>query len=211
MTKRKPPAPPRLGRRGSLRQPKLELLIFCEGGNTEPHYIRNFAREHANNLVKIEIIAPAGVPTTLVAKAIEAYNQIGLSKNSFEQHDQVWVVFDRDDHLHVDQAIAHAEAVGVHVAFSNPCFEIWLLLHYTEFDAPDNRHEVQQKLTKHDRNYDPDGRKEASYLSLSLNYALARVRAVRMRARRRDEGKARSEPYTNVDLLTELIVENGRS
>ena len=210
MARRKPPAPPLLSRRGPVRQPKLALLVFCEGKNTEPDYIRSFARERANSLVRVNLVAPAGAPTTLVEKAKAARAQIAASKNSYERFDQVWVMFDRDEHPNVDQAIAHAEAAGVHVGFSNPCFEVWLLLHYGNFDAPDHRHDVQRKFAEHDKHYDRKGSKELNYPALSSNYALARERAIRMRARRREEGRAKGEPYTDVDMLTELIVANGK-
>ncbi|MEU7853502.1 RloB family protein [Nonomuraea sp. NPDC049141] len=44
--------------------------------------------------------------------------------------EQVWAFFDRDDHSHVERSHARAEAMGVKVAFSHPCFELWLLLHF---------------------------------------------------------------------------------
>lgn len=210
MTRRKAPEPPRLSRRAAVREPKFALLVFCEGQNTEPLYIDAFARAHGNQLVRLEIVAPAGVPMTIVAKAKEAKARLAKSKNSFEQFDQVWAVFDRDEHPQVEQALSQAEAAGLKVGYSNPCFEVWLLLHRDEFDAPDGRHEVQKKYAALDKSYDPKGAKSLDFATLSSGYQNAKRRAERMRERRKEEGDPRREPYTDVDVLTELIIANGR-
>ena len=42
----------------------------------------------------------------------------------------IWCVFDRDEHPQIEEAKALAAENGVLIAFSNPCFELWLLLHY---------------------------------------------------------------------------------
>ena len=47
------------------------------------------------------------------------------SKDSFEENDQVWAVFDRDEHPRFDEAIALCDGHGVLVGRSNPCFELW--------------------------------------------------------------------------------------
>ena len=41
-----------------------------------------------------------------------------------------WIVFDRDKVVNFDDIIREAEAEGVSVGWSNPCFEIWYLLHF---------------------------------------------------------------------------------
>jgi hypothetical protein len=45
-------------------------------------------------------------------------------------------VFDRDQHPNVDALIRQAEDAGVSVAFSHPCFELWLLVHFRQYGAP---------------------------------------------------------------------------
>jgi hypothetical protein len=211
MSRRSPPAPPSLRRRASIRKPKVALLIFCEGKNTEPSYLEAFAQEHGNQLVRIQVVAPAGVPLTIIAKAKAARAQIAKSKNSFEIFDQVWALFDRDEHPGVEQAIADAKAGQIQVGYSNPCFEVWLLLHHSEFDAPDDRHAVQKRYAAVDDRYDPKRSKTLDYETLRPGYTDACARAVRMRGRRQTEGRPLAEPYTDVDVLTELIVANGRT
>jgi RloB-like protein len=72
----------------------------------------------------------------------------GRGLNSFEEGDQVWAVFDRDDHEAFQEAVNRCEQVGVFVGRSNPCFELWLILHQQEYDRPDGRDAVQAHLQR---------------------------------------------------------------
>ena len=67
---------------------------------------------------------------TLVNKAAEARD-----RNSLEQGeiDEVWCVFDVEwprNHPNLRQATEKAKARNVNLAISNPCFELWLVLHF---------------------------------------------------------------------------------
>ena len=46
--------------------------------------------------------------------------------------DSVWCVFDVDNHSNttLEKAVRYAENVKVNTVISNPCFELWYLLHY---------------------------------------------------------------------------------
>ena len=44
--------------------------------------------------------------------------------------DEVWALLDRDEHDGIPEAIRRAVKAGVEVAFSNPAFELVLLLHF---------------------------------------------------------------------------------
>ena len=45
-------------------------------------------------------------------------------------------MFDRDEHAHFLTASQEAQAVGLHLARSWPCFEFWLVLHFTYHRRP---------------------------------------------------------------------------
>jgi hypothetical protein len=162
-------------------------------------------------LVEVEPVPGAGVPLTLVEKAVKAKReQKRRQKNSFEENDQVWVAFDRDNHPNIPQAHQTATSNGVGVAFTNPCFELWILLHIRDYDAPDNRHEIQKVLRENLPSYDPNGAKKCDFRKLADGVKKACERAARMRQRRVDEGKPRETPYTDVDLLVQVVMENGK-
>jgi hypothetical protein len=209
MSKRNFPKGPLLRRGRPNRAPRLRVFIFTEGKNTEPTYLKDFAAEHGNSLVVLECEGGAGVPATLVEKAKTQLTLVRRSRNSFEKSDQVWVIFDEDEHPKVREAIAQALSLGIKVGYSNPCFEVWLILHHADHDAPDGRHAVQHKLAALDNGYDT-GAKKPTYALLSPNYDQAKARAKKMRARRKKERNPLGCPYTDVDLLTEVIVINGK-
>lgn len=208
---RRPPKGPDLRRRGSSRGPLLRIVIYMEGKNTEPQYFERFAVEHGNSRVEIDCVGGAGVPATLVDKAKARNAQIRRSRNSFEREDQVWVIFDEDEHPDVQQSIQRARGLGVKVGYSNPCFEVWLLLHHGDHDNSDDRRQVQRRLGLLDPGYKPTGAKEPTYPLLSARYSDAKRRAEAMRARRIAEGDEMGRPYTDIDLLTEIIIANGRA
>ncbi len=188
MARRRWPDGPQLRRRKAQRPPRLRLVVFTEGKVTEPSYIESFAAEHGNSLVLVRCVAGAGVPATLVAKARAELARIKRASNSFERADRVWVIFDEDEHPLVQQSINLARTQGISVGYSNPCFEVWLLLHFADHGAPDDRHAVQQKLAALDEGYDQKGSKKPTYEKLSAGFGDAAERALRMRERRVQEG-----------------------
>ena len=75
------------------------------------------------------------VPLTLVARAAKARAQ-----NRLDQHevDEIWCFFDVEwpqNHPNLQEAINRAEQSHVRLAISNPCFELWLALHFADRTA----------------------------------------------------------------------------
>lgn len=122
---RRAPAP--LRRRAGALPERRTILIFTEGKNSEPDYLRGLKKlEHiaASTSVSVEIAAEHAVPLTLVKLAAERLKD--------REIDECWAVFDVEwpqHHPHLTEAISLAKARGVRIAVSNPCFEIWLILH----------------------------------------------------------------------------------
>lgn len=200
-----------VARRPPSRDARLAIIVFCEGAVTEPAYFRGFARDYGNMLVSVEIVKAAGVPVTLVDSAVARMREIRNSKNSFERKDQCWAVFDCDDHVRVPDAIQRARDAGVGVAYSNPCFELWAVLHFEDHDAPDGRRQIQKRLEQLMPKYKPDDGKLLDYSSVASTYPTAVGRAKKMTERRIAEGCPLGNPFTGVHLLTETIRENGKA
>ena len=203
---------PDLRRRKYAREPKRRFLIYCEGANTEIRYFEALNRVVAHALISVEAIGPAGVPYTLAQTAVERASDLGLTKrarrrlDSFEERDEVWAVFDRDEHPNYREAIQLCEQKGVGVACSNPCFEVWLILHFADHDRPDSRREVQRRLRALCPEYDPDKGKCPDCSVLAGVVADAERRAEAQLARRTAEaGAALGPPHTMVWRLTRSI------
>lgn len=127
-----------LDRRVGVRTPRRIFLVFCEGTRTEPDYLNALKREPAvrdSAAVDIRMGRESGVPLTLVQAAAEAQD-----RNFHEQGeiDEVWCLFDVEwprNHPNLSEARDKAAASGVRLAISNPCFELWLALHFEDRTA----------------------------------------------------------------------------
>jgi len=137
---RKRPTASRPRRRTGVRTPKKTLLVFCEGERTEPEYLTALRNEPAvRETAAVDIrLAPefaGSVPDTLVRRATEALQKADEEDGEI---DEVWCVFDVEwprNHPRLKEAVRDATAAGVRLAISNPCFEIWLTLHFQDQSA----------------------------------------------------------------------------
>jgi hypothetical protein len=114
------------GTRSELRT----IVVFCEGANSEPDYVNGLKRlPHVlrNTALNIEIHPKQGTPLTLVRMAAE--------RKKDPEVDECWCLFDVEwpkHHPNLPEAVDLATRAGVRLAISNPCFELWLILHHRE-------------------------------------------------------------------------------
>jgi hypothetical protein len=138
-----------LRRRKPFREPKPRILIVCEGTRTEPEYFTDL-RNRERSLVEL-VIEAGGTPKTLVERAValkkESKRQAKKDPNLGYEH--VWCVFDVDEHPYVAEAQQQARDNKIDVAISNPCFELWALLHFQDQHAWIDRSNVQHLCRQH--------------------------------------------------------------
>ena len=205
---------PNLKRRGFQREPKRRFLLYCEGKNTEPAYFDAIKRVCSSTLIAVEIAPGVGVPYTIAERAVERARSEGLarrsrreSRSSFEENDQVWAVFDRDTHPRFDEAITLCERYGVRVGRSNPCFELWLILHEQDHDRYEDCDEMQSILEKLRPEYDKNSGKTPDCEELVARVQQAERRGAVLLQRRRAAGDPFGNPSTTVGYLTREIRE----
>lgn len=195
----------RPARRPPFRRPKRKILIVCEGKNTEPQYFRQFAAARRESLIDVDVAPEAGVPLSVVRKAQQLREADRVdSKRAGDPslaYDAVWCVFDVDEHPHVPAAIETARQSDLLIAMSNPCFELWLVLHHRESPGMIHRHDVQRML----KEFVPDYDKHVSYRNHYAGYEDACKRARRLDKLAEDVGGAGRNPTTGVYRLTESI------
>ena len=129
-----------LRRNVATRQPRKTLAVFCEGERTEPEYLEALKREPAVRDVaavdlRVETKGEGSVPLTLVRMAIAAQEKASREEGEI---DEFWCVFDVEwpkNHPGLKQALDLARRHGIKLAVSNPCFELWLLLHFWDHRA----------------------------------------------------------------------------
>jgi len=196
---------PLLRQRPADREPKRRFTIVCEGKNTEPAYFMALKVTVRDALVDLVVVPAAGVPMTIAQRSAELVRRAPGRVDSFEEKDEVWAVFDRDEHPNFDEAVRLCEAKSVGVARSNPCFEIWLILHETDFHRPDGRHAVMAHLQSLCPEYDAAKGKRPDCLRLIARIEDAERRTERQLAARADEGSPYGPPSTTVFKLTRAI------
>lgn len=136
-SRRPPKGPVSLRRDIATYDPRRTFKVFCEGQRTEPDYLRALKDEpHVCDVASVNIDVaedPQGaVPYTLVSAAAEFKSQ---SSEETGEIDEVWCLFDVEcpiNHPRLDEAVSLAEESGVRLAISNPCFELWLALHFED-------------------------------------------------------------------------------
>lgn len=116
-------------RNAPKRKPKPIIVIIAEGKNvTETQYFRHFYDQNSNYNIRPLIVGHRTDPESML-KAIEDYWK--RNELSEENGDIAFVVLDLD----CDEKKAHlinklSAKTNAHFVVSNPCFEIWFLLHF---------------------------------------------------------------------------------
>jgi hypothetical protein len=106
-----------------------------------------------------------------------------------------------DDHPLIPEATDQAKANGIELAISNPCFELWALLHFQDQQAHIERGKVQHLCATHMPRYE----KKLDYEILRPKYSNAVKRAEDLERLHESRGTAGANPSTTVYRLVELI------
>lgn len=120
---------PSLKRKGDARKPKQNVLIVCEGEETEPNYLIGWAAANELNRVANVRIVGMGESTGRLVMEAEALNR-ERQRRVGHGYDQIWLVMDKDDNEDFDVCITEASRKGYKVAWTNNAFEWWLCLHF---------------------------------------------------------------------------------
>jgi hypothetical protein len=194
-----------LRRRPASREPRRRILVICEGKVTEPRYLRALRLVFHTRTLEIVIDDQHGVPKTLVERAVElkkeAAREAKRQKDDFLAYDEVWCVFDIDEHPLLPEARQQARDNGISLAISNPCFELWALLHFRDQTAAETRQKVRSLLKSHIPRYDKE--LPAPTLIPLLEQAMQRARHLDHLAEL--AGAPGKNPSTGVHLLMERI------
>lgn len=192
-----------LRRRGPRRLPKKRFLIVCEGKVTEPSYFDDL-RIHLRSVIDLKL-EPAGQPKTIVERALvlrrEAQSLARRSQDLNNRYDEVWCVFDVDEHPRLAEAKQQALANGLDVAISNPCFELWALLHFQDQNAHIERERVQSLCRQYMAGYE----KRLPFSVLAPRIEEAVDRALKLAAWHQTRGTNGENPSTGVHILVERI------
>ncbi|WOI54937.1 RloB family protein [Palleronia sp. LCG004] len=201
-----------------------KVLIVTEGEKTEPDYFNRLIATLGLTTAKVRVSGEGGAAPVSVFEAAE---QILIRDDDFEQ---VYVVFDRDEHESYDEAIAKVHGLSQRNAFrkktikaitSVPCFEVWFRLHASNSCKPYTGNAGGQTAAKalvsdlrtaeiHGEkvfsNYDKKNC-EAFFRQLALHRSEAKTRSARVlsQAKARGDAEHHENPSTRVHLVVEAL------
>ncbi|MFF1417545.1 RloB family protein [Streptomyces sp. NPDC058280] len=146
--RKRPSFESRLDRTVGRRVSRQRLLVVCGAKVTERDYVQGLKSSARNPAVSVRVIEHPKAPSQVVSYAAKVLETAG------EEYDETWCVLDVDDFTDIDQAVVIAARRQIEIALSNPCFELWLLLHFTDH----HRHAPSYKqLVPYLDKYLPDG------------------------------------------------------
>lgn len=193
-----------LRRERSNKKPRSRILILCEGAVTEPNYFKEFIEDIRNPCAYVEVDRTGGSPKTLVERAADRKKKArkrGVAPD--ERFDEYWCVFDVDQHPKLSDAKQQARDNNICLAVSNPCFELWILLHFQECTRYEHRHGIQSSC----RHRLPGYSKYVPYWDLKGGYSDAVRRAQELEKKHAADGTD-GNPSTSVYRLTERLLGN---
>ncbi|MCY4539950.1 MAG: RloB family protein [Chloroflexi bacterium] len=118
-------------RKSGTRRRKPTFVIATEGEKTEPDYFAHLDRIHREiNIILLPADDGHSQPRQVLEKLLCKKQQ--LDKEELKSY-KYWIVFDHDRRPcpELRTVMQDAEADKVCVADSNPCFEAWLIQHFS--------------------------------------------------------------------------------
>ena len=183
------------------------VYLICEGSETEIRYFKKF-RSRECNIDIVPIPSQYKSADKLVQKARAT---IGYSPYYPDEGDIIWCVFDRDDNTNAMLSKAKQMAIkeGYQIAFSNPSFEVWFLLHFNNQTTPVENCETAIKLLKKKGRLEQYEKNKEVYEQLKpLQEAAidrAKKRVAALQAEHTEILSGESNPVTTVAELVEYL------
>ncbi len=207
-------------RREAFRDARL-IVIASEGKDTERIYFKALAKEYTNPRVHVHVLERSeneqnNSSPEHVLKQLNDYK----SQYELEADDELWLVVDKDrwtEAMLSRVATECSQEVAMHMALSNPCFELWLLLHMEDaVSLPPEEQKQWMENRRKSKNADPylkvrlrqkmGSYHESSYDALTL---IAHIENAIERARALDKNPTDRWPQTlgtRVYLLAESVM-----
>lgn len=142
---------PTRSRRPATREPSLRVLLVCGSERTESEYFKGLRSHVGARSVSVKVVERPSAPDQVVR-----YARDHCGRDDF---DETWCAVDVDrfevEGAKVSAAHGLADSAGIRMATSNPCFELWLLLHHEGCTSHcDGYSDVEVRLKRFVSSYD---------------------------------------------------------
>lgn len=175
--------------------------VFCEGQVTEPEYLCLLAKSNRNVVLKIKKCGKS--PEKLLQEA----QKFDTSNKRMKEVDEIWCIFDVDNYTsqHIDDIRMSATRSSIQTGVSNPCFELWLVLHKAEQTAYITSDKVKRRAEAL-RLINGKEIAETGWSCLLDNYEDAKARAIALKRMHQQKGSPTgSNPSTDVWRLVDVL------
>lgn len=141
-------------RRMAEREPSNTILVVAEG-TTERNYFAGLRTRKST----VQIVVPKSHPTDALGLVKLCVGQMDARGIDIDHGDMAICVFDIEgnDVTNLSRAIKLAHRSGVLLAMTNPCFELWLLMHFRDVMSAAPCAEVHRCLKEHIKKYHKTG------------------------------------------------------
>lgn len=164
--------PSKYKRKSQKRNPLKKIVIAMEGNITEPGYFNAVKKKYqAPTLIilKREKENTRSAPSNVLDQ-IKRYKK----NNVVDANDEFWLVIDKDrwTDKQLNTTSNECRSSKCQLALSNPCFEIWLILHFDDLSKDSG--EIWSSAKAHDKwNSVCKNKKISSYLKIVENIKCA--------------------------------------
>ena len=200
-----------LSRRQPLRETYAKALIVTEGRKTEPFYFEGLIAHYEISGANVEIDGRSGSSPMSVVN----YGRGLYERERRDPFEKVYFVFDKNAHADYQAALNEIQNLeskhGANTFFainSVPCFEYWLLLHYTYTTrpfAPAGKVSAAEAVIKELRRHMPGYQKADSGIFERLLDKLDTAKANAKKSLQAAESAGTDNPSTRAHELVEFL------
>jgi hypothetical protein len=192
-----------LDRQHDRRDARL-FIIATEGAVTEKKYFQMFG----NSRIKVEVLE-TGSDNKSAPKYV--FDRLNSFKEQFDlnEDDMLWLVIDVDrwnKDGELSKICREAKQKSYHLALSNPCFEVWLCLHFGDLDPEDRTcKQFKSSLGKILRSFN-SGNPELSPYRSNLAAAVERAKVLHPDLQQNWPPTIGTHVYRLVEILIKLAM-----
>lgn len=180
-----------LEKRNKKRVLKPVMWLFVEG-ETEQGYLEDLGRFLRRNWK---------VKKKGCKAAIDGFSNECLARG-IEKEDKKFFIYDSDN-FKKDWDNEIQKLINAQLVLTNPCVELWFILHFTEHSAHISTREAERKLKKYVPNYVKGKRMDYSCFIDNTDAAIERNKKLRSKHDRDGKKPEESNPYSSICILIE--------
>jgi hypothetical protein len=124
---------------------KKHILIALEDTKSSRFYIKDLLKDKGI-IPHIVFAKHIGTDPRSVLKAIEQFEK----ENPHIKYDKAWLIIDKDSFSkdNFKGTLETARQKDICVAYSNECYELWLLLHFKDVTSYKTREDIRKELNE---------------------------------------------------------------